>query len=63
MAGVIDQHRAAIETPFGSAWAGGENGDVVLVEFFDYACGFCRKSNPDIDRLLQEDKKLKVVWR
>lgn len=63
MAGVIDQHRAAIETPFASAWAGAEKGDVVLVEFFDYACGFCRKSNPDIDRLLQEDKKLKVVWR
>jgi protein-disulfide isomerase len=36
---------------------------VVLVEFFDYACGFCRKSNPDIERLLGEDKNLKVVWR
>lgn len=62
-AGVIDQHRAAIETPFAGAWAGAEKGDVVLVEFFDYACGFCRKSNPDVDRLLKEDKNLKVVWR
>ena len=63
MAEVVDQNRAAFETPFGSAWAGAEDGDVVLVEFFDYACGYCRKSNADIDRLLQEDKKLKVVWR
>ena len=30
-------------------------GDVVLVEFFDYACGFCRASNPDVERLLRED--------
>ena len=60
---VVEANRAAIEKPFGSAWAGAEHGDVVLVEFFDYACGFCRKSNADIDRLLAEDKKLKVVWR
>jgi protein-disulfide isomerase len=62
-ASVVQQNRAAFETPFASAWAGAEQGDVVLVEFFDYACGFCRKSNDDIDRLLAEDKKLKVVWR
>jgi len=59
----IGARRAAYETPFGSAWAGAEDGDVVLVEFFDYACGYCRKSNADVDRLLREDKRLKVVWR
>jgi protein-disulfide isomerase len=63
LAKVIDSNRAAFETPFGSAWAGDEKGDVVLVEFFDYACGYCRASNPDIQRLLREDKRLKVVWR
>jgi protein-disulfide isomerase len=63
LSSVVQANRAAFETPFGSAWAGAEQGDVVLIEFFDYACGFCRKSNADIDRLLQEDKKLKVVWR
>lgn len=63
VARAIDANRAAFETPFGSAWAGAEDGDVVLVEFFDYACGFCRASNPDIERLLDEDDRLKVVWR
>jgi protein-disulfide isomerase len=63
VAKVLDANRGALETPFGSAWAGNEKGDVVLVEFFDYACGFCRKSNADVDRLLKEDKNLKVVWR
>lgn len=62
-AAVIRANRAVIETPFAGAWAGAKDGDVVLVEFFDYACGFCRKSNPDVDRLLREDTRLKVVWR
>jgi protein-disulfide isomerase len=59
----VGEHRAAIERPFHSAWAGAADGDVVLVEFFDYACGFCRASNPDVERLLREDRRLKVVWR
>ena len=59
----IDRHRAALETPFHGAWAGAADGDVVLVEFFDYACGYCRASNPDVERLLREDRRLKVVWR
>ena len=59
----VDQHRAALETPFHGAWAGAADADVVLVEFFDYACGFCRAANPDVERLLREDPRLKVVWR
>jgi protein-disulfide isomerase len=63
VAKVVEANREALETPFASAWAGAKDGDVVLVEFFDYACGFCRKSNADVERLLREDKNLKVVWR
>lgn len=59
----VGQNRAALETPFHGAWAGAEQPDVVLVEFFDYACGYCRQSNDDIDRLLREDPRLRVVWR
>lgn len=59
----VARHRAALETPWHGAWAGNPQGDVVLVEFFDYACGFCRASNPDVARLLSEDSGLKVVWR
>ena len=60
---MIDANRQALETPFAGAWAGAGDGDVVLVEFFDYACGYCRKSNADVERLLREDPRLKVVWR
>ncbi|MBP8231687.1 DsbA family protein [Rhizorhabdus sp.] len=61
--GAYAANKAALETPFASAWAGNEKGDVTLVMFTDYACGYCRTSVPDVNRLLADDPKLKVVWR
>ncbi len=60
---VLAQNRAAIETPFGSSWKGAAKPDVTLVEFFDYACPYCKASNPHVDRLLKEDPGLRVVYR
>ena len=55
--------RASLETPFHSSWKGAAKPDVTLTYFFDYSCGYCRQSNPDIERLLAEDKGLRVVYR
>jgi protein-disulfide isomerase len=60
---VLNANRTAIETPFGSSWKGSSKPDVTLVEFFDYACPYCKASNPVIDRLLKEDAGLRVVYR
>ena len=60
---VLDANRMAIEAPFGSSWKGAVKPDVTLVEFFDYACPYCKASNPAVDRLIQEDKGLRVVYR
>jgi protein-disulfide isomerase len=60
---ILAANRAALETPFGSSWKGSAKPDVTLVEFFDYACPYCKASNPSVDRLLQEDKGLRVVYR
>lgn len=60
---VLAANRAALETPFGSSWKGSAKPDVVMTYFYDYACGYCRKSNPDIDRLVAEDKGVRVVFR
>ncbi len=60
---LLASNRKAIETPFAGAWAGAKDGDVVLVEFFDYNCPYCRKSSADVERLLREDSRLKVVFR
>ena len=55
--------RTAIETPFYSSWKGSATPDVTLAYYYDYSCGYCRRSNPDIDRLLAEDKGLRIVYR
>ena len=60
---VLNANRAAIETPFGSSWRGSSKPDVTLVEFYDYACPYCKASNPHIERLVKEDKGLRVVYR
>ena len=60
---VLEANRAAIEVPFASSWKGAAKPDVTLVEFYDYACPYCKASNPVIDRLLKEDQGLRVVYR
>ena len=57
------QNRQALERPYHGAWAGAEHGDVVMVQFFDYSCPYCHQINGDVERLLREDPRLKVVWR
>ncbi|MHA6299235.1 DsbA family protein [Devosia sp. CAU 1758] len=42
---------------------GNPDGDVTLVEFFDYNCGYCRAALPDMAALLAEDPNLKVILK
>jgi protein-disulfide isomerase len=42
---------------------GNPAGDVTLVEFFDYNCGYCRRAHADMTRLIGEDGKLRVVLK
>ena len=60
---LIASSRSALETPFASSWKGAEKPEVVLVEFYDYACPYCKASNPHVDRLLKEKPGLRVVYR
>ena len=43
--------------------AGNENGDITLVEFYDYNCGYCKQVPSVLNRLLEEDKNLKVIFK
>jgi protein-disulfide isomerase len=42
---------------------GNPNGDVTLVEFFDYSCGFCKRALPDMLALIKDDPNLKIVLK
>jgi protein-disulfide isomerase len=42
---------------------GNPDGDVTLVEMFDYNCSYCRSAVPDMATLLAEDPNLKVILK
>jgi protein-disulfide isomerase len=43
--------------------AGNPDGDVTVVEFFDYNCGYCRRAMPDVLKLTENDDKVRVVFK
>jgi protein-disulfide isomerase len=42
---------------------GNPDGDVTVVEFFDYNCGFCRRAMPSVVKLVENDPKVKLVLK
>ena len=42
---------------------GNPQGDVTLVQFFDYRCGYCKKVVPSIQELLKTDKNIRMVFK
>jgi protein-disulfide isomerase len=42
---------------------GNPKGDVTVVEFFDYHCGYCKRFYPEIAKLLHDDKNVRVVFK
>jgi protein-disulfide isomerase len=48
---------------FPGAEAGNPRGDVTIIEFTDYNCGFCRASVPDVQRLLKSDPNIRLIYR
>ena len=42
---------------------GNPNGDVTIVEFFDYRCGFCKRVAPVVEEALAKDKKIRLVYK
>lgn len=46
----------------GYSWVGGNpDGDITLVEFMDYRCGYCRRAVPEMTKLLSEDGNIRLV--
>jgi len=46
----------------GYSYVGGNpDGDIVLVEFLDYRCGYCRKAHDEVAELLEKDGNIKLI--
>jgi protein-disulfide isomerase len=42
---------------------GNANGDITIVEYFDYQCPYCRKIAPEIRQVVQDDGKVRLVLK
>ncbi|MEM6941423.1 MAG: DsbA family protein [Pseudomonadota bacterium] len=46
----------------GFSWVGGNpNGDITLVEFLDYRCGFCKRAHDEVASLLAADGNIRLI--
>jgi protein-disulfide isomerase len=43
--------------------AGNADGDITIVEYFDYNCPYCRKIEPELQQVVQDDGKVRMVWK
>lgn len=59
----VSMNRAAVYENAASPVGGNPDGDVTLVEFFDYRCGFCKSAFPDLLRLIEEDGNIRLVYK
>lgn len=59
---LAEQHDAIFNDA--ASWSGGNpEGDVTIVEFVDYRCGYCRKANADVEELVKSDGNIRLVFK
>ncbi len=59
---LTEQHDAIFNDA--ASWSGGNpEGDVTIVEFVDYRCGYCRKANADVEELVKSDGNIRFVLK
>ncbi len=59
----LASYQTEIYEEAGDVVLGNPDGDVTLVEFFDYNCAFCRRAMPDMAKLLEEDTNLRIILK
>lgn len=60
---VLDAERETLERDPNAPVLGNPDGDVTVVEFFDYNCPYCRRAKPEIEGLLEADPNVRLVYR
>jgi protein-disulfide isomerase len=63
MAVAIKEHAGELFRPAASPIVGNLKGDVPVIEFFDYNCGYCKKAFTDVAKLVDKDKKVRVILK
>lgn len=42
---------------------GNPQGDITIIEYFDYQCPYCKKISPVLDQVVNEDKKIRLIFK
>ncbi|NDV00446.1 DsbA family protein [Pseudoroseicyclus tamaricis] len=68
MAAMADQQLAAANADSlfsdGHSWVGGNpEGDITLVEFMDYRCGYCRQAFAEVEQLVETDGNIRFILK
>lgn len=59
---IVDNKQTLFNSPR-QVTLGNPNGDVTMVEFFDYNCGFCKRALDDMMTLIKDNPNLRVVLK
>ena len=59
----LARRKADLENDPASHVGGNPNGNITLVEFFDYQCGYCKQVFPTIRKLLKDDGNIRFVYK
>jgi protein-disulfide isomerase len=59
---LVTEHAKEIYRSPKAPLAGNPNGDITVVEFFDYNCGYCRRGFSEVAKLVENDKNVRVVF-
>src|SRR5215216_3930554 len=59
----LGQSRDALLNAPSDFGAGNPSGDLTVVEFFDYNCGYCKRALADLQALIKADPKIRVVLK
>lgn len=62
-AGAISQQRFILEQDPNAPVLANVDGDVTIVEFFDYNCPYCRRVKPTMEGLIEADPDIRIVYR
>ena len=61
--GTIKDKKAELEDTASAPYVGNDKGDVSIVMFYDYGCGYCKKANSIVNSAIASDSNVKVVYR
>ena len=63
VASVLTNQRELLENDPNAPVLGNPDGDVTIVEFFDYNCPYCKNAAPEVKAMIAADRNIRLVYR